>query len=92
MAVVERREVSKACVVAVGVNGEGRRELLGASGQRCRVHFMRNVLAYVPRGQHQMVAALIRTAFAQEDQAAARAQVIGHETDEPVRAVLTASG
>ena len=35
---------------------------------------MRNVLAYVPRGQHQMVAAAIRTVFVQEDQATAQAQ------------------
>ncbi len=49
-------------------------KVLGASWQRCRVHFMRNALAHVPRRQHQMVAALIRTAFVQEDQAHARAQ------------------
>jgi len=102
------RVKSKALVVAVGVNGEGRREMLGpalgvaeteafwteflcelnarglrgvslvisdahsglktaaaktlgATWQRCRVHFMRNALAYVPRKQHQMVAAAIRT-------------------------------
>jgi putative transposase len=115
------RVVSKAVVVAVGVNLEGRREVLGiacgpseteafwmsfmrslvqrglagvqlvisdaheglrnaiakvigATWQRCRVHFMRNVLAHVPRPQHQMVAALIRTAFVQDDQGAARNQ------------------
>ena len=39
--------------------------------QRCRVHFMRNALAYVPKAQHQMVAAAIRTVFAQDTQAAA---------------------
>jgi putative transposase len=112
---------NQAVVVAVGVNGEGRREtlgmavgpaeteafwteflrglmrrglggvrlvisdaheglkqaiakVLGATWQRCRVHFMRNALAHVPRRQHQMVAAVIRTAFVQEDQAQARAQ------------------
>jgi putative transposase len=41
--------------------------LLGASWQRCRVHFMRNVLARVPRGNAEMVAAAIRTIFAQPD-------------------------
>ena len=113
--------VTKALVVAVGVNHEGRREVLGlalgpaeteafwreflrsltarglkgvklvvsdahqglkaaagtvlgATSQRCRVHFMRNALAHVPRKQHQMVAAVIRTAFVQEDQAQAKAQ------------------
>jgi transposase-like protein len=104
--------VSRAAVVAVGVNQEGRREVLGlacgpaeteafwtqflrslakrglsgvrlvtsdaheglknaaakvfgATWQRCRVHFMRNALAHVPKHQHQMVAAVIRTAFVQ---------------------------
>ena len=103
---------SRALVVAVGVNQEGRREVLGlscgpaeteafwteflrdlagrgltgvrlvisdahqglkraaekvfgATWQRCRVHFMRNALAHVPRAQQQMVAAVIRTAFVQ---------------------------
>ena len=41
--------------------------LLGASWQRCRVHFMRNVLARVPKGNAEMVAAAIRTVFAQPD-------------------------
>jgi putative transposase len=41
--------------------------LLGAAWQRCRVHFMRNVLARVPRGNSEMVAAAIRTVFAQPD-------------------------
>jgi putative transposase len=40
---------------------------LGASWQRCRVHFMRNVLARVPKGNAEMVAAAIRTVFAQPD-------------------------
>jgi putative transposase len=39
--------------------------LLGASWQRCRVHFLRNVLAQVPKGSAEMVAAAIRTIFAQ---------------------------
>jgi transposase-like protein len=41
--------------------------LVGSAWQRCRVHFMRNVLAKVPRAQGQMVSALIRTIFAQSD-------------------------
>src|SRR5215203_5378152 len=41
--------------------------LLGASWQRCRVHFMRNALARVPRSNAEMVAAAIRTVFAQPD-------------------------
>jgi putative transposase len=39
--------------------------LIGAAWQRCRVHFLRNVLAQVPRGSAEMVAAAIRTIFAQ---------------------------
>src|SRR6476660_7706344 len=40
---------------------------IGAAWQRCRVHFMRNVLAIVPKGNQEMVAAAIRTIFAQPD-------------------------
>jgi putative transposase len=41
--------------------------LLGATWQRCRVHFMRNVLAKVPKASGEMVAAAIRTIFSQPD-------------------------
>jgi transposase-like protein len=41
--------------------------MIGASWQRCRVHFLRNVLAQVPKGSAEMVAAAIRTVFAQPD-------------------------
>jgi putative transposase len=128
------RVMSKAVVVAVGVNAEGRREtlglavgpaetqafwteflrgltrrglggvklvisdaheglkkaaakVLGASWQRCRVHFMRNALAHVPRRQHPMVAAVIRTAFVQEDPQQARAQ--WRETADKLRGQFT---
>jgi putative transposase len=39
--------------------------LLGSAWQRCRVHFLRNVLAQVPKGSAEMVAAAVRTIFAQ---------------------------
>jgi len=115
------RIVSVATIIAVGVNGEGRREVLGmatgpseaepfwtaflrsltrrglrgvklvisdaheglkaavakvlkASWQRCRVHFLRNALAYANKGQRQMVFALINTIFAQETAETAHAQ------------------
>jgi putative transposase len=45
--------------------------VLGATWQRCRVHFMRNALAHVPKGQHTMVAAAIRQAFLQPDRVSA---------------------
>ena len=112
---VNHRAVSQAVVIATGVTGDGRREVLGfdvgdsedgafwtaflrslkarglggvqlvisdahtalkqaigavmigASWQRCRVHFLRNVLGQVPRGNTEMVAAAVRTVFAQPD-------------------------
>lgn len=118
----EQRIVAMAVVIAIGVNTEGRREILGfdvgpseeeafwqqflrglvergltgvqlvtsdahaglkralatilhgASWQRCRVHFVRNALALVPKSAQQLVAATIRTVFAQPDAASARVQ------------------
>src|SRR6516164_940077 len=104
------RIVSVAVIIAVGVNGDGRREVLGmdigpseaetfwtaflrklarrglrgvkllisdahegikgvvakvlnATWQRCRVHFMRNVLAHAGRQGRRVVSAFIATAF-----------------------------
>jgi putative transposase len=115
------RIVSVAVIVAVGVNADGRREVLGmdvgpseaetfwtdflrklrrrglrgvklvisdahegikaavakvlnATWQRCRVHFMRNVLAHAGRSGRRVVSAFIATAFAQDDAEAARQQ------------------
>ena len=115
------RIVSVAVIVAVGVNADGRREVLGmdigpirgetfwtaflrklarrglrgvklvisdahegikaavakiltATWQRCRVHFMRNVLAHAGRSGRRVVSAFIATAFAQDDAKAATAQ------------------
>jgi putative transposase len=39
--------------------------IIGAAWQRCRVHFLRNVLAQVPKASGEMIAAAIRTIFAQ---------------------------
>lgn len=49
-------------------------KVISASWQRCRVHFMRNVLVHAPAGQRRMVSALIGTIFAQEAESAARDQ------------------
>ena len=106
------RIVSTAIIIAIGVNGDGRREVLGldicpseadtfwgeflrklarrglrgvklvisdaheglkaavakvlgASWQRCRVHFMRNALAHANKNGRRVVSAFIATAFAQ---------------------------
>lgn len=48
---------------------------VGAAWQRCRVHFMRNALAKVPKGSAEMVAAAIRTVFAQPDAVHVRSQL-----------------
>jgi putative transposase len=115
------RIVSVAVIVAVAVNSDGRREVLGmdigpseaetfwteflrklarrglrgvkllisdghqgikaavakvlhGSWQRCRVHFMRNVLAHAGRHGRRVVAAFIGTAFVQDDADAASKQ------------------
>jgi putative transposase len=52
-----------------------RKTFSGAAWQRCRVHFMRNLLARVPKGHAEMVAATIRTIFAQPDPQATRDQL-----------------
>lgn len=39
----------------------------GAAWQRCRTHFMRNVLSHVPKSAQDMVATLVRTVFSQVD-------------------------
>ncbi len=48
---------------------------IGSSWQRCRVHFMRNVLARVPKASAEMVAAAVRTIFAQPDPTHVRRQL-----------------
>jgi transposase-like protein len=115
------RIVSVAVIVAVGVNSDGRREVLGleigpseaetfwtaflrklarrglrgvklvisdahegikaavskvlsTTWQRCRVHFMRNVLAHAGRQGRRVVSAFIATAFAQNSAEAAKQQ------------------
>ena len=44
-----------------------RRVFQGSAHQRCRVHFIRHVLAHVPKAETEMVAAVFRTIFAQPD-------------------------
>lgn len=109
------RIVNVACLLAVGVNGEGHREILGlevatsqdgagwlaffrslvarglsgcqlvisddhaglvdaiaavmagASWQRCRTHYLKNLLTKVPNSSETMAATMVRTIFAQPD-------------------------
>jgi putative transposase len=49
--------------------------LLGSAWQRCRVHFLRNVLGRIPKGSAEMVLAAIRTIWAQPDAAAVAEQL-----------------
>jgi transposase-like protein len=49
-------------------------KVMNATWQRCRVHFMRNVLAHAGKSGRRVVSAFIATAFAQDDAEAAKAQ------------------
>lgn len=48
--------------------------LHGASWQRCRTHFMRNLLTRVPKSAQSLVASLVRTIFQQPDASSVWAQ------------------
>src|SRR4029078_11385996 len=55
--------------------------VLGATWQRCRVHWMRNALAHVGKAQQSMASAPLRQPFLQPDQASAR-QTWHHVADQ----------
>ncbi|PYC64859.1 IS256 family transposase [Streptomyces tateyamensis] len=52
-----------------------RKVMIGASYQRCRVHFLRNVFSVINKDAGEMVAATIRTIFAQPTAEAVRTQL-----------------
>lgn len=58
-----------------GLKAAVRAVFAGAAWQRCRVHFVRNVLAHIPKGDKAMMAAAVRTIFAQPDRNAAGKQL-----------------
>jgi len=58
--------------------------LSGATWQRCRVHFMRNLLATVPQAMREPIAAIVRTVFAQPDYPSAMTQL--HKVADGLRA------
>ena len=60
--------------------------LTGTAWQRCRVHFMRNLLATVPHAAREPIAAIVRTIFAQPDHASALVQL--HKVADGLRARL----
>jgi len=49
-------------------------KVMNATWQRCRVHFMRNVMAHAGKSGRRVVSAFIATAFAQDDAASAKVQ------------------
>lgn len=57
------------------------RRVMGSTWQRCRVHWMRNAQAYVPKAQQNMVAAALRQAFIQPDRPSA-SQTLRHVADQ----------
>jgi putative transposase len=65
LVISDAHEGLKAAIAAV---------LTGASWQRCRVHFVRNALALVPKREAAFMASSIRLAFGQLDAASTQAQ------------------
>jgi putative transposase len=49
--------------------------LAGTTWQRCRVHFMRNLLSTVPKGAQDTVAAVVRSVFSAPDHTTAMTQL-----------------
>ena len=74
-----RRGLREVCLVTSDAH-EGLKKaiaqiLTGTAWQRCRVHFMRNILSKVPKSAGQEVASAVRSVFAQPDMASAREQL-----------------
>ena len=59
-----------------GLQAAIRSTLHGTSWQRCKVHFMRNILAYVPQRDKERVAARLRLIWQAPDEKSARAMKV----------------
>jgi putative transposase len=70
-----RLVISDAHEGLLGPNGAIGAVLPGASWQRCRTHFIRNLLAKVPKVAQPFVATLVRSTFAQPDRKQVAAQL-----------------
>lgn len=57
-----------------GLKAAIRKTMSGTSWQRCRVHYMRNLHAVVPKAHQDMVSAALRTVFALTDPSAVKAR------------------
>ena len=90
----ERRQAGDQRRARRAEGGDRRGRCRAPSWQRCRVHFMRDALGLVPKSAQQMVAATIRTVFAQPDAAAAREQwrTGGRQLPSPLSAIGGAAG
>ena len=71
-----RLVISDAHEGLVGTSGAIGAVLPGASWQRCRTHFMRNVLAKVPKAAQPFVGTLVRSIFAQPDKEQVALQLV----------------
>ena len=73
---LKKRGMKRVCLCVsdahAGIQAAVRKELLGASWQRCKVHFMRNILAKVPHKEKRRFAAHLKQIWLQPDRKSAR--------------------
>ena len=73
---LKRRGLKRVCLCVsdahAGIQAAVKKELVGSSWQRCKVHFMRNILAKVPHKDKGRFAALLKQVWLQPDRKSAR--------------------